>query len=228
MKFFKTLTIFLITSTVAFSQNASVLVSNSPEQKEYPDELITAKYVGVNFKSMRQQFNENWRTGEIVLTDGKVFKNQRIRFNNFLNELVWLRESDYKIGVVAKESVKEFTYYPENGLPGATYKKLTFARSLLTSEKDLYVQMLVEEGDTIVCLRKFNKIGQTDEYSLSNQYFLLRNGEYLRFYLHRSSIYSLYLAEENKKMKSIIRSNHLRVRKEAQMIKAFELYYNNI
>lgn len=95
---------------------------------------------------------------------------------------------------------------------------------IVGGDKEIFAQILFEGEDTVICHRKLNKVGNTDEYSLSNQYYLIRNGELLRFFLKKSSILSLFEEVERQKMKSIIRSNHLRVRKEEGMIRAFGLY----
>jgi hypothetical protein len=218
------LLILLVTTCITYSQTVSVVVENSSES-EFPDELLVARYIGADFKTMRNQFTEDWKHGDIVLTSGKVITNQLIRFNNYLNELAWLRETDYRIGILIKESIKEFYFYPENELPKRTFRKMLVTKSFIESDKDLYVQILVEDEDTVICHRKYNKIGNLDEYKLSNQYYLVRKGEFSRFFLHKSSILNLLNDEEKQKMKMIIRSNHLRVRKENGMIKAFGLFY---
>lgn len=225
MKLQITIIILLLAVIVGYSQNLSNTGDGIGVLEKYPNELLVARYVGANFKGMQKQFNDDWHYGDILLSDGKIIKNQRIRLNNFLNELLWLRETDYKIGILIKESINEFIIYSEGETTDKIFTKIKFPESLLENEKEIFVQVLVESEDTIICHRKFNKVGQLDDYSLTNQYYLIRNGRFYRFFPRRFSIFNLYENEENKKMKSIIRSGHLHIRKEDQMIKAFELFY---
>jgi hypothetical protein len=206
-----------------FSQK--VIVSSETQNFEYTEEVPVARYVGNTFLEMRNQFQDDWKNGDIILTNGKVITNQIIKYNNYLDELAWLRSSDYKMGIILKESITGFTLYADNSNAIRVFKKVPLNKLFIDENKESFVQVLFAGNDTVICLRKFNKAGPTDEYKLTNQFFLQKNGEFSRFFLQRASVLNLFNDDEKLKMKSIIRSNHLWVRKEKNMIKAFEMFY---
>jgi hypothetical protein len=215
--------ILLFLNCLSFSQQMSITVNNSV-QTEYTDVLPVAKYVGVFYIDMRKQFLVEWNRGDIILTNGKVLKQQLIRYNNYLDELAWLREMDFKTGLLIKEAIKEFIVYPKDGSREQVFRKINTDILFSDDNKAVFYQILAEGSKSFVSLRKLQKSGAMDDYNTSFQYYMLQDSVLTKFNLRRSSLFNLFENEERAKMKAIVRSNHLKVRKEYEMIRAFELF----
>jgi len=184
---------------------------------------LVAKLFYNQFPSKQEQFYNKWTPGSIKLTDGTRVTNCMIRYNGWLDELLWLRESDYKTGIVVKESVESFSF----NLPDGTTQKFikTHLRDPVTLQSgNLYVQLLVDDSVQLIVYRKVSYMKNTDVFARRFRYALYINNRYEWFTLNKSQLVSLFNPEEKLKMKKIVRSNHLRIKKEEDAIKAVLIY----
>ncbi len=178
-----------------------------------------------NFINYDSQFFYKWSRGDVILCDGTVLNNKYIRYNLFLDELIWSRKTDYKAAIVDKQSVKGFIIYSNDSSHLLQFRKTSMKNWYEADSTDIFLQVLAEGPVSLYAFRKIelieNKIYNTDKY------YLLLGNTYYNFKPSRRRLLKLF--PENKfELRQILRKNNLLVRKEDQLIRAIELYNKTI
>ena len=209
-----------------FSQfNSCQCINNEINEKNFEEKIIAKifvnQFIGNNF-----QFFNTWAPGDIYLNDGCVIKNELLRYNTYTGDLLWLRKTDYQTGVVNKQVIMGFTLYDQNNLPFAKFKKLKTKNWYSLDSANIFFHVLAEGELSLYANRKSQSLKTTNEIIEKDEYYLLRNGILSNFIPNRYILYRL-MGEDKPKMRSVIRSEHLRVRKEPQLIRAIDLYNKN-
>ena len=103
----------IVSNIKLFSQNYSCnCKSENSFIEDFEKKLNGIIFINSIIQYDIQLFNK-WGNGDVILYDGSVIKNKYIRYNKYLDELLWLRKSDYKSAIVDKESISEFILYDE-------------------------------------------------------------------------------------------------------------------
>lgn len=185
---------------------------------EYP--LISKFYVRKPY-SQEMVFFKIWNSGDIHLENGYTLKNIMICYDRMEDLLVWVRESDLKMGVVNREIVKGFTI--NDTLPGLSYY-FEKENSIVSWVDDIYFQVMAQGFLTVRSWRKVQKSTSSSDLSFYDRFYLTINGSTKSFSLNRASFLA-NLGPYKKEMRQIIRKNHLRITdNEADLIKAVNLF----
>ncbi len=224
--FILTLFFLLGYEALTFSQfNNCRCISDDIIDKNFEEKIIARIFINQMIGKNDQFFN-NWMPGDIYLNDGCIIKNELLRYNIFTDDLLWLRKTDFQTGVVNKQIVNEFTLYDQNNSLFAKFKKLKIKNWYSGDSANIFFQVLAEGQVSLYVDRKASSLKNTNEIVKKNEYFLLKDGILLKFIPNRYSLYRI-MGKEKQNMRSAIRSEHLRVRNEPQLIRAIELYNKN-
>jgi hypothetical protein len=198
--------------------------SESKQSSSFEVNLIgkafTNKYPGKS-----KQFYKSWLHGELQMSDGTTVKNKILGYNRLLDEIIWVRKSDYQQVVLSKKTIAGFTLYGPNIIKVAEFKKLYLKNWLTGDSTDTYLQVLVKGRLTLFVERKVVLIRNTDEFQTQDQYYLQKDGVLNKLVPNRWFLFRLMSDEKDKKrMKAIVRKNFLFVKKEPKLIKAIQLF----
>jgi hypothetical protein len=219
----KIFTIIFLGSISFFSLRAS----NPDEskllvEKTYGPHLLATTFVN-SFPGNNNQYYNNWTEGVVLLSNGKRVKIKHIRYNCLLDELLWLRPSDYQTSTVLKASVSEFIVFDAENKP-CYFKKEKFRDWYMLDSTDVFFHVLVEGDISFYIHHKALNVDKNSRELTRKDFYYIKSGKQIKLIkLRRSSIFNCGLIDKEK-MRDIIRKNHLRVRKEEDMIKAIDLY----
>jgi len=135
------LVVFLIiTSGAVFCQNTgrSSVGGESTTETLLSGELFTPA-VAVDIATY---FNYDWLPGDIFLTDGRVVRNQNIRYNGLLDELFWLEPKSNLSILLDKEAINQFHFLNFLGDTTVYFRKLIVKRDILNDSIDIFGQQL--------------------------------------------------------------------------------------
>jgi hypothetical protein len=209
-----------------FSQfNNCQCTSKDMNEKNFEEKIIARIFINQMIGNNNQYFNA-WTSGDIYLNDGCIIKNELLRYNTYTGDLLWLRKADYQTGVVNKQVIMGFTLYDQNNLVNAKFKKIKTKNWYSGDSANIFFQVLAEGQISLYANRKSQSLKNTNEIIEKDEYYLLKNGVLSKFTPNRYSLYRI-MGEEKPNMRLVIRSEHLRVRKEPQLIRAIELYNKN-
>lgn len=218
--------IYLLTSLSATSQNYYCACKDSNENGILFEENVSAKVYISPYLNKKELYYNSWGIGEIELVNGSIIKNKILRYNGFLDELVWLRDADKKTGLIEKQFVKSFKIYNRDLSSKDIFKKLKIKHWYSFDTSVVYMQVLTEGTISLYAFRKIILMSNLQEFVSKYEYYLYKDGNYFMFKPNRINLLQL-MGTEKEKMKIILRTNHLKVRHENQLIKAIELYNKN-
>ena len=157
-----------------------------------------------------------------MLESGEIAKNKYLRYNALLDEILWMRISDYKIAMLYKDLVQGFTLYSEEGKKQKVYKKTIVPDFVYLGS--IFLEVLAEGKYSLYCYRRIDMIPTKYELYPDFQYYLKMDEDYIHISLRRSSVFKAFSDEEKTKIKSIIRSNRLKIKKnETDLIRLIVL-----
>jgi hypothetical protein len=210
--------------SISFSQKGNPVCDTSA----YIDKMLGSKLLAKIFinpmVSNVAQFYCPWLNGDVILSNGSKVKNELLRYNSLLDELLWLRKSDFSSGIVYKSTVDEFVLYNDQNVQIARFKKTKLRNWYDLDSSYLYLQVLSEGQISLYVQRRMLNIDKsTKELVVKDQYYIKRNGIYYNFIPSRMNLYRV-MKEDKEKMRKIVRGSHLKVRQEAQLTDAIKKY----
>jgi len=196
-------------------------INDDQNIEDFEKKLSGRIYIN-SFVGHGSQFFNKWTKGYIIMSDGQVIKNKYIRYNRYSDELIWLRNSDYKTAIVDKETVNEFIIYDEENVPYAHFIKARIKNWYQADSTDVFLQVLAEGYVSLYALRTVTVIRNTNEIYNKDEYYLLKKNNFYKIDASRISLLRT-LADEEAQVKQILRRNKLKVKFEPQLIEAIEL-----
>lgn len=226
LHFFLVYFIIINTSLVAQGQSVSCI----PDSLMYfPDyERITARAFINQLPSKEEQFYNFWTKGHIVFSNGKQSETCMLRYNSWLDELLWLRQSDYRAGIVPKEGIREFVFYANERSEEKRFEKVYLNENILKQREYIYLEKLATGKLNFFCRRKKEYLKNTDDFKVQDTYYLKKGENFARINLKRSELLQKLSEEEKIRMKQIIKSERLKVRRESDMVKAINNFNKNL
>ncbi len=185
--------------------------------------LISFEYrIRVSDNEGLQYFN-NWTQGEVMMSNGDIIRNLYLRYNKYLDELLYLRQSDFRVGILKKDAIKGFRIKNDmNQISSLFIKK----QVLLTKNDstEVYLHLLASGPLTLYAYRNVGitnsryALGENTKYLISTP-----GGEYF-VTLKRKSLLGIPLIQKND-MKIILRTNRITPdNNEREFTRAISIY----
>jgi hypothetical protein len=142
-----------ITGPAVFCQNdCQCTGSDEPGTGQYlPGELFTPTFHVDN----STYFNTDWLSGDIFLTDGRVIRNKKIRYNGFLDELLWLESESNQVVKLDKEAISKFHYTNIQGDTTVNFRKIKVKRNNFNDSVYIFGQELYQGDLSLYVLHSF-------------------------------------------------------------------------
>ena len=215
--------LFLGCALINYAQDYPCNCSDSKSMEKYFEEKLTAKkFIFLQSGGSGQYFND-WLSGDIILYDSTVVKNKNLRYRGFGDQLLWARNSDFQMGIVDRDIVGGFVLYNEDNTIFAKFKNLNISNENDKNDNFLYLQVLAEGEVSFYVYRRIRMESTGNEMYPDYIYYMNVKGKYVQVKLSQSTLSKL-VPEDKATIKTIIKKNKLRTRKEEGMIKAVELY----
>ena len=218
---------FCLITGLSFSQALTCIGSSDEDyQARLQAGLIGIEYMNPVKDYAGIQYFSNWTQGEVFLEDGDVIRNITLRYDQYLDQLLWLRKTDYRTGILSKSAVIGFKLF--NPVFGkevlGSFVKMDIHLPGLDSAS-AYVQVLSTGNISLYAYRNANIIS-THEYVLNDntRYIIVSGGNQYPLALRRHSLINLPVVEKTA-MKTILRSEGITISKnEEGLIKAIKVY----
>ena len=212
---------------ISYTQNYFCQCNKNHEHEKYLEEKLVGRIFVNPLVSNNLQFFNEWTTGEIYLQNGKTVKNKYLRYNGYLDYLLWLRESDYQTAIINRETVAGFKLYDKNNIPFAYFKNLKIKNWYTGDSTKLYLQVLAEGHISLYVHRQIKILNNNNELYKQYIYYICKDGVYHNLSLGRLSLLRFF-ADNKSKVRSIIRKNHLKVKQEDHLSEFVKLYNESI
>ena len=186
--------------------------------------LIGVEYTNpVNGYKGEEQYLQDWTNGEIYLNNGGFIPNVILRYDRYLDQLLWMRMSDYRKGVLNKDIINGFKLYKEWIIPESVYTKKRIELPWIDST-EVFLQVMVEGEISMYVYRKVKK--EPVEFKLmdNTKYILESAGKVYAVPLRRKSLLEMPFIVKAE-MKKVLRKYRIAVmNNEKGMADAIDLY----
>ncbi len=222
---FKFLSILLLISftTNSPAQEKNICRPGLTDSIAFEDNLSGEYYTTVIYNGS-PFFNKNWENGEVLLNNNHRVTQKLLNYNIVNGHLFWLRNSDYQQIKVHSESIKEFTIYPQGDNQKLIFRKIKIRPIYLLDTVNVFLQILVEGEFNLYAYRKAEVISPTKDVVSKTEYYYQYQNKSLRYFISRRWVLYSLVGDKKDLMKSIVRKNHLKIRKEEGLIKAITLF----
>jgi hypothetical protein len=219
--------ILIISCITIYAQSEDCDCPNYVSNDTIFDEHLSSLFFVDEYRNNNKQFYGTWAEGDVVLNNGNTVYNCQLRYSGYLDELLNMRTEDYTMGVVYKKSVASFTL--KNQVTGTKrFEKISVRQLLSNDYTDIYMQVLAEGTVSLYVQHKVVLLKNTGEMYPKDIYYVAYKGNLTSIAKRRHSFLKTLTDEtDRQRMRSILRSNWLSVRNEAEFVKAIELFNQN-
>ncbi len=211
--------IFLVLwSASGYSQSADCPCQKKNIGNAYVPNLIGKEFIDQHPGNLIQ-YHAYWKEADIYLVSGDSIKGEYVRYSSLLDEMLWMRKDDYQKAILDRRLIKEVVIHDDMGNI-QKFIKVDYNKNMHLSNS--YMQLL-SNGKTRLLKQYITTELPSGEMFKKVNFFLFINGVYSGFSQKHSSFLKAF-GEDKKQMKQIFRSNHLSVKKEADLIRAVEIY----
>jgi hypothetical protein len=169
------------------------------------------------------QYLNEWSYGEVDLADGDMITNIFVRYDRYTDQLLWLRMSDYRKGVLNKEDITGFRLIDAMNHLHASFTKMKIKLPFADSTES-FLQVMVEGKIGLYIYR--NVTTEPVEYKLmdNTRHLIHANGQDYQVTLRRKSLLELPFINKSE-MKKVIRRNHVPIKDNEQgLVRAIASY----
>jgi len=218
---------FCFIAGISFSQTSNCIGSSDADyQARLQAGLIGFEYMNPVKDYSGTQYFSNWTIGEVFLDDGDSIRDISLRYDQYLDQLLWLRKTDYRTGILCKKGITGFKLFNPiyaNDILGSFIRTAIHLPGL--DSASAYVQVLTTGNISLYAYRNVNIIS-THEYVLNDntRYIVISEGRQFPLALRRRSLINIPVIDKTA-MKAILRSEGITISKnEEGLIKAIKLY----
>ena len=170
------------------------------------------------------QYFNNWTYGEIFLTNGERITGLYLRYEGYLDQLLYLRE-DHIPCILCKACIKGFNLFDDSDNIAASFIiKKGIRLPFENDSANCFFQTLVEGEYSFYAFRKVIKLLDVFKWADDTKYYIFNNDQYERIKLRAHDLLKVSFIDKMR-MKSIIKSNKIRLRNnEQEFIRAISIY----
>lgn len=136
------------------------------------------------YASGSQYLFEEWTAGEVRLSTGAVVKAESLRYNGYLDELIWLNPLGSVPVMVDKSLVSSFVIHSPSNREPLVFEKISHRSWYATEPSDIFAQVLYRGEMSLMAFRNIRRTGENtlftesgitvrENISPSHEYFLL-------------------------------------------------------
>jgi hypothetical protein len=170
-----------------------------------------------------ERYYNNWTYGEIFLTSGERITGLFLRYEQYLDQLLWLKE-DFRVGVICKACIKGFNLYNDSNNIIASFIKKRIKLELESDSTECLLQLLVNGEYSFYARRIVSRLPDAPKLADDTKYYIFNNDRYERIKLRLRDLLSVSFIDKTR-MKSIIKTNRITLRNdEKEFIRAISIY----
>ena len=187
------------------------------------EKRLTGKAYINKYPQNQMQFSGDWQNGTVYLTNGTVIKDVNLRYNRFLDEVIWRRIPGQETAILTKKQIDAFVLEDEVQHKTTRFVKTNLAQWQQSGKEETYLEELVSGYAPLYVYRRV--LMQSRDFSMypSYMYFVKKDDQLYRVYLSRISIKTIFREDKNTIKKAIRSAISLRIR-ENDLVKIFRRY----
>jgi hypothetical protein len=185
----------------------------------------TVYEMAVGYKGS-QFYNNEWANADILLSNEENISNKLLRYNGFIDEVIWKNNTEQVDVKLEKHFINEFVFKNYNG-KSIRFKRILVKLPGIADSTEIFVEVLAESKSSCYVFRKIMVKGYdlkvvngltyiSDNLAAQPQYYLVLPDKEIILFRHISkrSILKALPEKYMESAKSLIQKNHLSLRSE--------------
>ncbi len=140
-----------------------------------------------------------WAPGDVELVSGAVIVGQSLKYNGYLDELIWYNTSTGQQVMVEKRSVQGFSLSLTPHDNPLVFRKIPYRSWYGTPTSDIYAQVLYEGDLQLLAYRNIKKTGEQTIFTESGIAIQLSIGPAHEYFLLGPAQQPMYLRKVNRR-----------------------------
>ncbi len=205
-----------------------------------PDSIFAPRLSGEIYEKQKgltgkQFYNDDWAEGDIKLGNGEIARNKLLKYNELMDEVIWMQADSSRQIKLEKHFIDEFCFKNYNGR-SVRFIRMKTKLPAMTDSSDIFVEVLSEKKASLYVFRNviingtintvedgvlysYNKLEPRPVYILK-----LPDSKTVTFNrIKKSAILKAMPEEYRITIKGIIQKNNLSVRSEDDLGKLVEM-----
>jgi hypothetical protein len=170
------------------------------------------------------QYFGDWAKGDVYRENGDVITGIFLRYDMYMDEVLWLRETDFKTGVLPRGDIRGFVIFDEQKQPRAEFLQRKIKLPYKSDSSETFLQVLVKGNLELFAYRKV--IQSASDYTLRDdmRYLIFSNG--ISYFTAAAKRQLLKIPGiDEAKLKSVLKVNKVRLDgTENSLIRVIDLY----
>ena len=185
-----------------------------------------------------QFFNKEWTKSDILLSNGELLVDKKIKYNGLLDEVIWFNTTSFLKVKLDKLSINEF-WIKNSPKEKVHFKRLSINSLPDIKSPDFFAEVGIEGKLSFYIQHKIVGTGE-EEYFMNGRYYLLTSlkekplffiqlptNEYVLIRkISRNAILKLF-PDLKKDISKLIKDNTLTIKTQSDVIQLFELMNSN-
>jgi hypothetical protein len=193
------------------------------------DNALRVGLMGFEYRNSVDRFKGNqyfsdWAKGDVYRENGDVITGIFLRYDKYMDEVLWLRETDFKAGVMARLDVRGFVLYNERMEPLGEFVRRKIKLSYKADSSETFLQVLVKGNLELFAFRKV--IQSANDYTLRDdtRYLIFSGGK--SYFTGASKRLLLKVPGiDEVKLKSVLKTGRIKLDgSENSLIRVIDLY----
>lgn len=203
------------------SSDTLICYDSDVKDKIYSEHLIGRPFIDEHLKHDMQYFN-TWQPGEVYLENGLTVGNVNLSYNGYLDELLWIRASDYQQIVVEKDKVKGFKLKGKYAGADMVFQKTDVKKFNIVGTKKVYLQLLCDGAFQVFYYRHTGYYTNKDVMYLDHKLCIKHGDTYVKIAKPNRFRITMVFSEYRKDIRKICRKKRLSLRHENDIKVLFE------
>jgi hypothetical protein len=200
------------------------------------DSLYTPRLTGASFVETRYYgspfVTPDWTRSTIVLNTGDTIIGEKIKYNGYVDEVMWINQHNYKKFKLDKSNIKEFWIQPDS-THSAHYKHISVP--IYENNQKIFLETAYEGNMSLYIYHKIRRTGRyTERYEdLSYEldiltpkdiyFFKLPDGRWIEMNKLRLRYLLKYFPDKKKAINRLTKKSNLSFKREDQCIELIHL-----
>jgi hypothetical protein len=202
--------------------------SQTPAPGDYENSqrngLMGFEYRNAAARYKGNQYFNDWQKGDVNLENGDVISNIYLRYDQYMDEVLWLRETDFKTGVLPRGDIRGFVIYNDRKEIVAEFTQRMVKLPFRSDSAETYLQVLATGNLELLAYRRVKQAA--NDYTLHDDTrYLVSSGGSL-YYVGASKRLLLKVPGiDEVKLKAVLKSNRIRLDgTEYSLVRVINLY----
>jgi hypothetical protein len=209
----------------AFCQVYSQASASEDYQNTLRQGLMGFEYKNTVERNKGNQYFSDWAKGIVYCENGDVITDIFLRYDKYMDEVLWLRETDFKAGILPRSDVRAFVVYNDRKEPLGEFMRRKIKLPYKADSSEAFLQVLVKGDLELFAFRKVIQIANDYTSLRDDTRYIIFSGSNSCFVGASKRLLLKVPGIDEMKLKAVLKSGRIKLDgTENSLVRVIELY----